>query len=103
MGSGVRILSMEERISSKPMIRIATETRSPEIYSMRPCPKGCSVSGFCPESLKPTRVITEEPASDKLLKASAVMVIEPLRIPASHFPIKRKMFKAIPTAPQSMP
>lgn len=70
MGSGVRILSIEERINSKPMISTATDTRSPEIYSIRPWPKGCSVSGFWPESLKPTRVMREEPASERLLKAS---------------------------------
>lgn len=45
----------------------------PEMYSMRACPYGCSGSAGLPAILKPSRVITEEPASERLLTASAVM------------------------------
>ena len=73
------------------------------MYSILPCPKGCSGSGFCPEIRNPMSVIMEEPASERLLKASAVMAMELLRIPAIHFPRKRSRFRPIPTAPQSVP
>ena len=85
------------------MISIATETRKPEIYSILPCPKGCSESGLCPEIRNPIKVIIEDPASDRLLNASAVMAIDPLKKPAIHFPRKRRIFKPIPTAPQRVP
>ncbi len=47
--------------------------------------KGCSGSGSADDNLKPSRVITEDPASDKLLKASAVIAIEWLINPAKKF------------------
>ena len=62
--------------SSKPMSTIKIETNSPEIYSIRPCPKGWSESGFCPAILKPASVMMEDAASDRLLNASAVMAME---------------------------
>ena len=63
-------------MSSMAMIRMATDTNSPDKYSIRPWPKGWWGSGFCPAIWKPTKVMREEPASDKLLKASAVMAKE---------------------------
>ena len=90
-------------MSSMAMIRMATDTNSPDKYSIRPWPKGWWGSGFCPAIWKPTKVMREEPASDKLLKASAVMAMELLRKPARNFPAKSSIFKAIPMPPQSMP
>ena len=49
-GSGWRILSMEVLPSSRPISRMSTDTARPETYSIRPWPKGCSESGFCPAS-----------------------------------------------------
>lgn len=85
IGSGLRSLPMEDPISSNPMTRIATDTRRPEIYSILPCPNGCSGSGSCPESRKPINVMIDDPASERLLNASAIIAIEPLIVPASHF------------------
>ncbi len=47
--------------------------------------------------------MAEEPASERLLKASAVMATEPAREPASSFPENSSTFKRMPTAPQSIP
>ena len=46
--SGCRIFSTEDFPSSTPISRISPDTTSPEIYSMRPWPKGCWGSGFFP-------------------------------------------------------
>lgn len=79
------------------------ETASPERYSARPWPKGWSGSGILAAMRKPSSVTTEEPASDRLLNASAVMAMEPERVPAKNFPAKSSRFRPIPTAPQRMP
>ena len=101
--SGWRILSTEDFASSAPISRIRPATIKPETYSSRPWPKGCPASGFFPASRKPSSVTTEEPASERLLKASAVMAMEPLRVPATSFPANSRMFNPIPTKPQSAP
>ena len=71
------------------------DTKSPEIYSKRPCPNGWSESGLCPAILNPIRVMIEDPASDKLLKASAIIAIELLNKPTHNFPINRRRLKQI--------
>ena len=93
----------EAEIPSTPTIRISRDTSSPARYSMRPWPKGWPSSAFCPASLKPTRVTTDEPASDRLLKASAVMEMEPVISPANSFPADSSRLSTIPTAPDRMP
>ena len=47
------------------------DTTRPEIYSILPCPKGCSLSGFCLDTTKPNNVTSELPASERLFNASA--------------------------------
>ena len=79
------------------------ETIKPEMYSSRPWPKGCSGSGFCPASLKPSSVTMLAPASERLLKASAVMAMEPESVPASSLSAKSSTLKPMPTMPQSIP
>ena len=96
-------MSTEDLASSAPITRIRPATTRPEIYSIRPWPKGCSGSGFCPPRRKPSSVMTEEPASDRLLNASAVMAMEPESAPAKNLPAKSRTFKKIPTAPHKMP
>ena len=56
-----------------------------------------------PASLNPIKVTKEEPASDRLLNASAVMEMELLMVPAMNFPANRHIFKNIPTIPVSIP
>ncbi|WDC83686.1 hypothetical protein PL321_14020 [Caloramator sp. mosi_1] len=48
-------------------------------------------------------VTTEEPTSDKLLKASAVIAILPLIVPTINLNIKRSILMKIPTPPDRYP
>lgn len=101
--SGWRILSKEDLASSTPISRIRPATIRPDMYSMRPWPKGWSVSGFLPARRKPSSVTAEEPASDRLLKASAVTAMEPDSCPAKNLPMNSRIFSAMPTAPHRVP
>ena len=101
--SGCRIFSRDDFPSSTPISRISPDTTRPDMYSMRPCPKGCSGSGLRPARRNPSSVTSEEPASDKLLKASAVMAMDPLTDPAKNFTANSSRFSPIPTAPHSCP
>ena len=103
ISSGERILSMDSNPSCTPTTMIISDTARPDRYSMRPCPKGWSGSGFFDAMRKPSSVMTEEPASDRLLKASAVMAMEPDSRPARYLPRKSSTFSPIPTSEQSMP
>ena len=47
--------------------------------------------------------IMDEPASERLLKASAVTATEPLIIPANNFPKNSSIFRNIPVAPHRTP
>ena len=68
----------------------------PVRYSIRPWPKGWSLSGFLEASKKPSKVMTEEPASDKLLKASAIIATEPEIKPAKYLAANKRMLSIIP-------
>ena len=46
------------------------------MYSMRPCPYGCFLSGFFDASLIPIIVMIEESASERLLTASSMIEID---------------------------
>ena len=100
MSCGFMILLKESLNSSKPIMRI---TASVATYSILACPYGCSSSALCAAILKPAIVMIDEPASDRLLNASAVIEIAPLNIPAKSLPAKSMRFKNIPTIPHSMP
>ncbi len=80
-----------------------SETTKPEIYSYLPCPKGCSLSAGLSANLKPNNVATDEPASDKLFNASAVMDTECVITPAKNFTVKSMTLHMIPTYPLNMP
>ena len=56
-----------------------------------------------PETEDPIPEITEEPASDRLLKASAVMDTELLIVPAKNLPAKSSALSTIPTMLQRVP
>ena len=101
MSCGFMILPKESLNSSKPMMSMIAATASVATYSILACPYGCSSSALCAAIL--ASVIKEEPASDRLLNASAVIEIAPLNIPAKSLPAKSMRFKNIPTIPHSMP
>ncbi len=96
---GWRILSKEDVSNSNPTRIINISTIKPEIYSSRPCPKGCSLSTGFAAKRKPINVTTDEPASEMLLNASAMMATEPARIPKTSFPINRRTLRIMPVNP----
>ena len=103
MGWGADILAIDSRASCSPTATITSATATPEMYSILPCPNGCPGSGFLEARRKPASVITDEPASDRLLKASAVTAMEPESIPARYLPAKSSMLRNMPTQEQSTP
>ena len=48
-------------------------------------------------------VMMEDPASERLLTASAVMATDPETDPARNFPAKSSALSAMPTMPDSLP
>ena len=102
-GWGWRIFSRDPLPSSTPMRMMTMDTTRPETYSSRPWPKGWSRSGSLAARWKPRSVTTEDPASERLLKASAVMAMEALRNPARSLQAKSRRFKAMPTHPHRTP
>lgn len=103
MSCGFMILPKESLNSSKPMMSMIAATASVATYSILACPYGCSSSALCAAILKPAIVMIDEPASDRLLNASAVTAIEWLIVPAKNLPQKSRIFKKIPTIPQRIP
>ena len=101
--SGAKIALTDDLSSSAPMMIMIMDTISPATYSMRPCPKGCVGSARLPERRKPMSVITDEPASDRLLKASATTAMEPLRTPAMSLSENKSILSATPSAPAAVP
>ena len=69
------------------------------MYSMRPCPKGWSSSAFFPAIFEPTTEITELPASDRLLKPSAMIDTELMMMPREILNTKRSRLHTIPVRP----
>lgn len=72
-------------INCRPTNITMKATISAERYSIRPWPKGCSLSAGLFESLKPKIVIKEEAASERLLKASAMIAILETITPTESF------------------
>ena len=101
--SGEIIFSIEDFPSSKPITSIIIDTMSPLMYSILPCPKGCPSSGRFSASLNAASVTTDEPASERLLRASAVIAIEPLMEPAISLPTVSRTLKKIPVRPHNTP
>ncbi len=73
---------------------------SAEIYSIRPCPCGCSLSAGRFANFTPTIVTTEDAVSDRLLKASAMTAILPANHPTPNFTPNNKILARIPINPE---
>ena len=101
--SGCNIFWMELCISSTPKSRIRNATIMEAMYSMRAWPKGCLRSAGLFAILKLTNEITEDPASDRLLTASATLDTLPVREPTANLPAKSRAFRQMPTAPATLP
>ena len=78
-------------------------TKSADKYSILPCPNGCSASAGLFDILKPIIVIIDEAASDKLLKASAEIAIDPTSIPTENFITNKIKLIIIPITPPKVP
>ena len=102
-GVGCSTLTTDSFSSEKPMPRMVTLTTSPARYSYRAWPKGCSASGALPASLKPTRLTTLDEASDRLFRASAMMAMEPNRVPTVSLPRHSSRLHATPTQQARLP
>ena len=100
---GFIILSKEDFINCKPTSITKNATNKADKYSILPCPKGCSASAGLSAILKPTIVITEDAASDKLLKASADTAIEPTNKPTKSLTKNKIILTIIPTIPPNVP
>lgn len=103
IGVGFIIFKIDDLKSSKPIRRMRNDTISPEMYSILPWPNGWSVSGLFPPRRKPKRVTKDEPASERLLKASAVTEMAPERVPATNLIINKSTFNIIPKALERVP
>lgn len=95
--------SMDVLKSSIPMSRMRKETIRPEMYSIRPCPKGCSSSGFFPASLNPSTDTKDDAASERLLKESANMATDFVTIAPISFETNSNMFRKMPKVLQRIP
>ena len=102
-GVGVTHFSIDDLRRVAPINKIMTDTRSPVTYSYLAWPKGWSLSGGVLDSLNPTSVTTLLPASDKLLIASAMMVMLPPIMPAMSFIVQRMPFVMMPKMPAQIP
>ena len=65
-------------------------------YSIRPCPKGCSLSGALLARRVPTMVMTEDRASVRLFTASRVMEMELERSPTPALKPAKNRLARIP-------
>ena len=102
-GCGLNIFSTELLNSSTPITIMSIDTIKPDIYSILPCPYGCSESAGLDASLKPASVTIDEPASDKLLIASAIIDNDDVRNPAVSFVRNSTILHIIPTIPANIP
>ena len=95
--SGDLILCIESFKKVNPTSRTRKDTTNAEIYSIRPWPKGCSSSAGLLAILTPTKLMSEEPASDRLLNASAITDTLCTVNPTINFTIKSRMLQKMPT------
>ena len=101
-GEGLNKPSNEDFKSSNPINKIKNDMIKPDIYSNLPWPKGCSISGFLQESLKPKIETKEAAASEILLNASAIIATELARIPKINFKPNSTTFKKIPNTNKTL-
>ena len=101
--SGLKIFSTEDLTNPNPVIIIAIDTIKLETYSILPWPNGWSLSAGFAAILKHNKVIIEDPASERLLNASAVAATDDDAIPTTNFPANNKRFNRMPTIPLIIP
>ena len=80
-----------------PTCNTKNATTKAAIYSILPCPNGCSLSAGLLAILTPIKLMIDEPASDKLLNASAITEILCIIIPIVIFIKNNKTLQKMPT------
>ena len=88
---------------SKPTRRIRNEITIDAMYSILACPNGWSRSAGFADILKLTNVMIDEPASERLFNASAIIAADALIIPIKSLIKARNIFVHIPTTLVSEP
>ena len=101
--SGVHILLKESFRKVNPTSSTRKDTIRAAIYSILPCPKGWSLSAGFSAIFTPTKLMMDDPASDRLLNASAVTETLWSTSPTINFTIKRNTLQKIPTMLASTP
>ena len=96
-------MSIEPVSSSNPTRSTRNDTIIEATYSIRACPKGCARSAGLAEMRKDTSEIICEPASERLLKASAVIEIAPASVPTVSLPAKSSRLTMTPTTLAMVP
>ena len=100
---GAKSLFTAETTSSSPVTTKRTAMTKVAMFSIRPCPWGCSESGSLPLILNPTKTTIDEAISEKVWTASAIAAILPMAMPIISFTVKRKRLPAILTTASSNP
>ena len=103
ISSGLRIFSRELFKNVKPTSITRNETISAAIYSIRPCPNGCSLSAGLFAIFTPTKLMTEDAASERLLNASAIIARECIPTPISSLAANSNTLQQIPTILDKIP
>ena len=101
--TGLSIRSKDDLINCIPTSITMNATIKADIYSILPCPNGCSASAGLSAILKPIIVTIEEAASDKLLNASAIIAILEATTPTVSLIANKIKLIIIPTTPPSTP
>ena len=103
ISSGLRIFSNELFKNVKPTSMTRNETISAAMYSILPWPNGCSLSAGLFAIFTPTKLITDDAASERLLNASAMIASECMPTPISSFAVNSRILQQIPTMLDKMP
>ena len=101
--SGEKILEKDSLMRSTPITRMKKETIMDATYSIRACPKGCSRSAGFAEMRKEISEMICDPASERLLIASAVIETDPNSVPTVNLAANKSRFKMMPTMLANIP
>ena len=101
--SGFCILRMESLKNVNPTCSTRKDTTSAAIYSILPWPKGCSSSAGLLAILTPTSPTMEEPASDRLLNASAMTETLCRKNPTAPLTTNKRTLQKMPTTLANTP
>ena len=103
IGSGSNSLPKELLKQVIPTSITRNETISAAMYSIRPCPNGCSLSAGLLAIFTPTKLMIDDAASERLFRASAMIAREFISSPITSFVPNNSTLHKIPTQLDKMP